>query len=178
MIRAVFLSAALAVAAPFAVAGEAAEQVIETAADQLAEGRLDSETLAETLDTPRIARFALGRHARAVEPGDLNRFTAAFETVLVETFDDHSQRFRGASIDVIGSVDRNERDSVVTTRVEMDGYDPQTIRWRLIERDGDWRVVDVEVAGLWLAIEQRAQITAILDRRGATLNDVLKSLKG
>jgi phospholipid transport system substrate-binding protein len=50
---------------------------------------------------------------------------------------------------------------------------PITLRWRVIERGGKWSVVDLEFAGLWLAIEQRAQVSAILDRPGADIEDVI-----
>ncbi len=50
------------------------------------------------------------------------------------------------------------------------------MRWRVLRRDGDWRLVDVEVHGMWLAIEQRAQIAAILDRPRATIDDAIAAL--
>ena len=46
----------------------------------------------------------------------------------------------------------------------------------MIERNGEWRVGDVEVLGLWLAIEQRAQIAAILDKPRATIDDAIAAL--
>ena len=54
--------------------------------------------------------------------------------------------------------------------------DEMTVRWRVMERDGAWRVVDVEVSGLWLAIEQRAQIAAIMDKPHATIDDAIAAL--
>ena len=83
---------------------------------------------------------------------------------------------KNAKVEVIGSVDRTETDSVVETRVTQKGEDPMTVRWRVMERGGAWRVVDVEVLGLWLAIEQRAQIAAILDKPRATIDDAIAAL--
>jgi phospholipid transport system substrate-binding protein len=40
------------------------------------------------------------------------------------------------------------------------------MRWRLIKAGGDWHIVDVEMHGVWLAIEQRAQIDSLLRKRG------------
>ena len=50
---------------------------------------------------------------------------------------------------------------------------PLKVRWRVIERKGNWSVVDLEVAGIWLAIEQRAQVASILSRPGANIDDVI-----
>ena len=49
------------------------------------------------------------------------------------------------------------------------------MRWRVLLRDGEWRLVDVEVHGLWLAIEQRAQIVTLLDKRGVSIRDIYPS---
>ncbi len=58
----------------------------------------------------------------------------------------------------------------------LPGEAPETVRWRVINRNGSWRVVDVQAFGLWLAIEQRAQIAAILDQNGGSIDDVIASL--
>jgi phospholipid transport system substrate-binding protein len=47
-----------------------------------------------------------------------------------------------------------------------------TMRWRVLHRDGAWRLIDVEVHGLWLAIEQRAQIMALLDKQDTQIADL------
>ncbi len=46
----------------------------------------------------------------------------------------------------------------------------------LAKSPGEWKVVDVEVLGLWLAIEQRAQIAAIMDKPRATIDDAIDAL--
>jgi len=74
--------------------------------------------------------------------------------------------FTGADVTVVGSRDRSARDTIVTVQVTLPGEAPETVRWRLLDRGGAWKVVDVQVQGLWLAIEQRAQVAAILDRSG------------
>lgn len=180
MFRALMTTAALALTtslfAPVALAGPKAEAVIAHAAAELSEGTFDKADLLETLDTARIARFALGKYARQLETDDVQRFTAAFETFLANQFRQHGDALEGADIVVTGSDDRNARDSIVETKVTFTNGETDTYRWRVIERDGDWRIVDVEAYDLWLAIEQRAQIAAVLGRRGADANDAITAL--
>ncbi|MBU4569311.1 MAG: ABC transporter substrate-binding protein, partial [Alphaproteobacteria bacterium] len=66
-------------------------------------------------------------------------------------------------------------DSIVTTRVSTPYRDPMIMRMRLLQRGGDWRIVDVEAHGLWLAIEQRAQVVDALSRPGATVASIYPS---
>ena len=177
MFRSVLAAVALTLSAPVAMAGPAAEAIVETASEKLSEGTFERSDLMRIVDTQRIARFALGGHARRIPAEDLERFEVAFEGFLAHTFEQNRHRFDGASVTVIGSSDRNDRDSVVETRVKLPGKDSQTVRWRVIERGGQWRIVDVQVGGLWLAIEERAQIDAVLDRRGASIETVLAALR-
>ena len=159
-----------------AFANEEAEEVIAGAAEELRRGQFDEIALAETFDIRRIARFTLGRYARQFDANELAHFEAAFEDFIVDRFAQEEHRFEGAEIRVEGSIDRNERDTIVETKVMMPGEDPLDVRWRVIHTGDDWKVVDVEVVGLWLAIEQRAQISAVLGQSGATLKDAVQAL--
>ncbi|MEL6569742.1 MAG: ABC transporter substrate-binding protein [Pseudomonadota bacterium] len=164
MFRTVMISAAAAIFAHTATAGPAAEAVIASAATELSAGDLSAEELTELVDVSATARFTLGRHTRTLSPEKIEAYTAAFESFLETTFDNHAHIFTGAEVTIVGSQDRSDRDSIVTVQVAMEGKAPETVRWRLLDRGGEWKVVDVQVQGLWLAIEQRAQVAAILDR--------------
>lgn len=176
MVRTALISLAAMLMTGVAHAGIEAETLIAETANELAAGQINSEDLDAIVDAPTIARFTLGRHARELPEQDVSRFSEAFDRFLDAAFDDQAARFSGAQIEVVGSVDRSARDSIVTTRVTLPGQVPETVRWRVINRDGVWKVVDVQAFGLWLAIEQRAQIAAILDRNGASIDDVIASL--
>jgi phospholipid transport system substrate-binding protein len=176
MFRALIASTALALIALPALAGPEAEAVIEGAAKHIADPAKGRETLRQSMDLDTVANFTLGKYARRVSDTDRARFAEAFETYLLESFEEQRDKFRDAEITVLGSKDRKPGDSIVETRVQRPGAAPQTVRWRVIEKNGEWRVVDVEVLGLWLAIEQRAQIAAIMDRPRATIDDAIAAL--
>ena len=178
MLRTLFASAAIALAPLPALAGPEAEALIAGAAADIADPEKGEEAFTRSIDIAAVARFALGKHVRTVSADEQARFTAALQDFLADTFRDNADKFRDARIDVLGSTDRSPTDSIVETRVSQQGGEPMIVRWRVIARDGEWRVVDVEVLGLWLAIEQRAQIAAILDRPRATIDDAIAALVG
>ncbi len=177
MLRPVFISLVLLLA-PFAHASVeqagSAEALVAGAAQELAVVGEDqvADTVLQTLDVPAIARFTLGRHGRSLDDASKTRFTEAFEAYLRRQIVSHASEFSGVQMSVTKISQRNARDAVVTTLVERPG-DRVTLRWRVIERGGKWSVVDLEFAGIWLAIEQRAQVSAILDRPGATIETVI-----
>lgn len=176
-IRAILTAAALSMAALPALAGQEAEAVISGTAAQISDPQKGQDVFRQSIDVPAVARFTLGKHARRISDADSERFTAAFESFLAATFNEHRESFANAKVVVVGSVDRSPTDSIVETRVTPpDSREHMTVRWRVMKRAGEWRVVDVEVLGLWLAIEQRAQIAAIMDRPRATIDDVIAAL--
>jgi phospholipid transport system substrate-binding protein len=175
-IRALLASASLAMTAFPAFAGQEAEALIASTATLISDPARGEAAFSESIDVPAVARFALGRHVRRISVDESQRFTAAFDSFIDSTFEKHRHDFTNAEVKVIGSVDRSATDSIVETRVTPPGKDEMIVRWRVMERDGEWRVVDVEMLGLWLAIEQRAQIAAILDKPRATIDDAIAAL--
>ena len=176
MLRILLASAAIALTPLPALASPEAEALIAGAAAEITDPVKGEEAFTRSIDIAAVARFALGKHARQVTADEQARFTAALTDFLADTFRDNAGKFRDATIVVLGSKDRSPTDSIVETRISKKGEDPMTVRWRVIAREGEWRVVDVEVLGLWLAIEQRAQIGAILDRPRATIDDANAAL--
>jgi len=181
MFRALFLSFALAVSAPVAMAAknnaESAEALVNSAATEIAQSERASvaDAVLSHIDTPAIARFTLGRHGRTLAEGDKARFTTALENFLRRQIEANAHQFAGVEVNVVKTDRRSARDTIVTTEVR-NSRDSLKVRWRVIERGGKWSVVDLEVAGLWLAIEQRAQVAAILSRPGADIEDVIAQL--
>lgn len=178
MLKTLLISLALIGSAPVAIAAndaaQPAESLVSTAAVQIAQSeqsRVADAVLAH-IDTRAIANFTLGRYGRAMPAADKARFTLAFESFLRRQIEANAHQFTGVQVDVVATATRNARDAIVTTEVRND-EDALRIRWRVIERGGKWSVVDLEVAGIWLAIEQRAQVAAILSRPGADIEDVI-----
>ncbi|MEZ5953161.1 MAG: ABC transporter substrate-binding protein [Hyphomonas sp.] len=177
MFRPLF-AAALFAALPLAAhAGPEAEAVIEQAARDIFDPVDGEKAFTGTIDVPTVARFSLGKHARRISADEEARFTDAFRHYLANTYRSNVDKFDNVDVIVVGSIDRSPTDSIVETRIRPEGKEAMTVRWRVIARDGEWRVVDVEFLGLWLAIEQRAQIAAILDRPRATIEDAIAALQ-
>ena len=181
MWKPVLLSAAMLALSPAGFAAtesvSGAEAVVSTAAQEISRSARDdvADAVLGNLDVEAIARFTLGRHGRALSSAETARYTDAFERFLRRQIANNADQISGVELTVTKTLARNDHDAIVTTQVDR-GADRMTLRWRLIERNGKWSVVDLEYAGIWLAIEQRAQVSAILDRPGATIDTVIAEL--
>lgn len=179
LISSVFLGLSALTSSP-ASAGAANLQpaaLVEQAANdlELAQGEAIADTVISYLNIDMIARFTLGQHVRSLSDQDVERFSTALDTFLRQQITRHASAAEDVSVEIIQTSARNARDAIVVSRVTGFG-DPLTLKWRLIERGGTWSIVDLEVQGIWLAIEQRAQIDALLSRPGATIDDVIAQL--
>lgn len=181
MLKSVLISSVLIglSAIPFntAAAGAASVQpsvLVEQAASDLeqVQGDAVADTVLSYLNVDMIARFTLGQHARSLSEQEVDAFAESLKVFLKRQIARQASNVEQVSVEVIQTSSRNARDAIVVSRVEGFG-DPMTLKWRVIERGGQWSVVDLEVQGIWLAIEQRAQIDAILSRPGATIDDVI-----
>ena len=178
MLKTLLISIALAASAPVAVAAQnnvkSAEALVNSAAIDIAQSEKAriADAVLSHIDTRAIANFTLGRYGRALPAADKARFTRAFETFLRRQIEANADQFSGVEVNVVNTSARNARDAIVTTEIR-NSRDALKVRWRVIERGGQWSVVDLEIAGIWLAIEQRAQVAAILSRPGADIEDVI-----
>ncbi len=127
--------------------------------------------LERTADLDRIANVVLGRSGRTFTPDQKARFRIAFANLL-------STRVRNAvsgvkSFTVGASVEARAGDIVVTSQAERTSGEPLTLRWRVMTTNKGQRLVDVEVAGVFLAFQQQAEYAAFLDKNNGDANALI-----
>lgn len=151
-----------------------------TAIQYLQDGNLsDSEAkdLLGFMDIERVARFTLGARGRSLTDAEFKAFRTAFEDYATGQFKTHLEGFSNANLRVVDSVARKPDDVVVKTELIMPDGEVQNVNWRVIQRDGNWAVVDVEAFGFWFAIEQREQFAATLDKNSGDIKALLRAMK-
>ena len=81
---------------------------------------------------------------------------------------------------VKNSVDRSETDSIVNTVIKRQDGKDMDVRWRVQGKDGDYQVIvaalNLDGNLIWLAIEQRAQFIALLDRSNGSADALIKKI--
>jgi phospholipid transport system substrate-binding protein len=116
-------------------------------------------------DARTTALFALGRYRRGVSEPDLERYVAAFRDYVSALYEIRLEERKDANLKVTASVDNKADDVTVTTEAtDPKVKEPVKIAFRLIGAGGPLKVVDVQVAGVWISVEQRDQFAAILSK--------------
>jgi len=139
-------------------------------------------------DMKRIAVFTLGNYRRSASPADVDAFNAAFQNYAVAVYQSYFAKYAGQTLKVTNSTERAPGDYIVTTALidpnDHSGQQPLEVDFRVRTDAGKPVVVDVSVAGIWLALEERDQFTAFLGQNGGNikllnshLNDLAKQYK-
>ncbi len=136
------------------------------------------ELFSENFDIPTIGRFTLGRYWRAATPEQREEFLDLFRELIVETYARRFTEYSGEGFKVLGSRELTERDSMVTTEIiDADGVTVAAIDWRVRDRDGRQRIIDVVVEQISMGVTQRSDFEAVIQRGGGNIEALLDALR-
>ena len=130
-------------------------------------------------DMKRIAAFTLGRYRNGMPQADQDAFAGAFQNYAVAVYQSYFAKYSGQTLSVVNSQERAPGDFIVTTQMvspaDRSGQ-PLEVDFR-VRTDGPRPVVvDVSVAGIWLAIEERDQFTSFLGQNNGDIKLLVRHL--
>lgn len=124
--------------------------------------------LNETFDIRRIGRFVVGRYWRQAEAEDQEAFLQAFEDAIVQRFLPLFSQYKGEQL-IIGEArpdSKNPKFTVVnSTYIDSQSREVKA-DWRLLQRDGRYKVFDVVVEGVSMAITLRSEYASVIKNQG------------
>jgi phospholipid transport system substrate-binding protein len=173
-----------------AVRDAGAEQYVQAQAQRvvgvLNDARMDRAEKIKTFrgiidqiaDVPVITRFVLGKYARSITPGQMQTFSTVFRQYAQNVYETRLGEYHGETVKVTGSIVRNPGDVVVNTVISGGHVDrPLVVSWRVLGGGGAWKVVDVQVAGVWLAITQQQDFVSTIDNAGGNIDVLIGQLQ-
>jgi len=146
--------------------------------DVASEKRLFHAFIDQVADVPRITYFVLGKYSRSISPPQQREFASVFREYASNVYESRLNEYHGETLKVTGSVARSPTDVIVQTLVSGGKLDqPVAVSWRVIAEGGGWRVVDVQVDGVWLAITQQQDFVSTIDNAGGNVQVLIDQLK-
>ena len=134
----------------------------------------------QSADVPRITNFVLGKYRRQLSPRQYADFSEAFREYANNVYESRLGTYRGEGFRVTGSTVRTPGDVVVNSQIVGGANNRKaSVSWRLLKgSDGRWRVIDVNIAGVWLAITQQQDFVSTLDNNRGDINVLIGQLRG
>ena len=132
----------------------------------------------QVADVPRITGFVLGRYRRTVAPAQYAAFSAAFREYADNVYESRLGQYSGQTLKVTGSIVRQPGDVVVSSQISGGSGAPTVVNWRVIRNAaGQYRAVDVQVEGVWLAITEEQDFVSTLDNHNGDINVLIGQLR-
>jgi phospholipid transport system substrate-binding protein len=132
----------------------------------------------EALDVREAAALAFGRHWASATPAEQQEFMQLLgdllERALISRLASHASLNGGPRIRYLGeSIESGE--AFVWTSIARRSGGEILFDYRMIERDGRWKIRDVVVDGVSVAANYRAQIERVLE--GASVPELLGQMR-
>lgn len=171
-----------------AAAGMGADDFIRTVGQQaiesltgkkLSDGQRQAHfrsILNRTFEVPLIARFTLGRFWRRTSSEKRKEYVGLFEDFIVEAYAVRFKNYSGEAFTVGKVREINERDSLVHSELALKDGRRIVVYWRVRGND-PFKVIDVIVEGVSMAITQRDEFSAIINQNGGQIDGLLSALR-
>ncbi len=128
----------------------------------------------EIFDFTEISQRSLGRHWQGRTPSERAEFVALFADLLERTYISKIESYSGERVVYAGETLDGDQATVRTRIVSKQGTEIP-VDYRMFERDGRWRVFDVNIEGVSLVGNYRSQFNAIIVR--SSYQDLVTKLK-
>lgn len=144
----------------------------------------------EEFDVPLIAQFVFGRYWRAAPPTQRQQLIDTFQDYLVARYGDRLTAYADSGRAPVVTGVRLVEDGILVSSVVVLGRSPTqggrgaalaplTVDWRLVAEDGDggYKIADVIVDGVSMAITQRSEFADEIQREGGQLPALVAILR-
>lgn len=128
-------------------------------------------------DLPAVSRFVLGRHWHRANAGEREDFTQLFEDYVVATYGRRLGQQSRQVLTVNGQRADGVNGAIVHSQIVPDNGPAVKLDWRLKLREKGWRVVDIMVEGVSLAIAQRSEFSSVIRMNGGQVAVLLAKLR-
>ncbi len=118
------------------------------------------KTVHEKFDFTEMAKRVLGKTWREISEEERVHFTSLFVNLLENNYIDRIEKYSGQAVDYTGERVKKNR-ALVTTVVESEGA-KFPVDYVLILQDTKWKVYDINIEGVSLIRNYRAEFTSIL----------------
>jgi phospholipid transport system substrate-binding protein len=135
------------------------------------------ELLREDFDVPGIGRFVLGRYWNTATEEQRAEFIKLFEDYIAMAYATRLAEYTGETFKVTGS--RPDADGAIVSSqiVRPAGAAPVKVDWRLTGRNGVYKISDVSVDGISMAVTQRSEFASVIQHNGGQVQSLITMLR-
>lgn len=122
-----------------------------------------------------IGRFVLGRAWRTATPEQQQDYLTVFTEYVLKTYSRRLGGYSGEQFNVTGARAAGKKDVLVQTRIDRPSAAAIVADWRVRQFDGQYKIIDIAVEGVSMAVTQRSEFAAVVSRNG--LDGLVQALR-
>ncbi|MBS4774010.1 MAG: ABC transporter substrate-binding protein [Proteobacteria bacterium] len=160
------------------VTAEGIEDIINANVSQAEKDARFAKLFNQALDLDFIGQFVLGRNWKVATPEQRKEFIKVYRQLNVSTWSKRFDEFKGKNFVFKGTSPSNSKGQVfVNSIVPMDQGEPAKVVWRVREKNGSYKIVDIIIENVSLAITARNEYTAFIKNNPGGIDALIANLK-
>lgn len=157
---------------------EGVEQIINAKVSQEEKDKRFHKLLSNALDLDFIGQFVLGRNWKVASAQQREQFITTYRDLNILTWSKRFNEFEGKYFIFKGTTPSTSKGQIfVNTVVPMDQGEPAKVLWRVREKNGNYKIVDIIIEGVSLAQASRSEYTAFIKNNPGGLDALIADLK-
>ena len=135
--------------------------------------------LNQYFDVTAIGRFTAGRGPwAAATPAQQKEFLTLYETQVSNAYAKRFQDYSGETFKVTKQQRDSDADTVVLSEITRpNGAPPVAVQWRVRAEGGAFKIADVIIEGISMAVTDQQQFSAVIQRGGGDLQALINALR-
>jgi phospholipid transport system substrate-binding protein len=133
------------------------------------QGRIDEldPLMAQTFDLEFMASKTVGSHWRRLSDAEKARWVRVFTDLTTANYAGRFTGFKGEEFVTLGTEDAARNTQLVLTKIIVPDDDDVQLNYRLLQVDGEWKVIDVYLNGTVSELAlRRSEYSSALKREG------------
>jgi phospholipid transport system substrate-binding protein len=128
-------------------------------------------------DVPGIAQFALGLHWRSLDAQQQQEFVYLFGEFTAQAYAVTLGQYGGARFTVGDASASPAGEVIVSSEIVRGGSAEIGVKWHLVDRGGQYKIVDVVVDGVSQRLTERNEFASIIQRNNGRADTILAVLR-
>ena len=136
-----------------------------------------TELVMSSIDLNLISKFVLSKAWKDASDGQKEAYLIAFKDYFVSSYANKLDQYTGEKVDVVGSQEAGKY-VIVESNIIREGTDTLKInlKWRLLNKDNQIKIIDLNIEGISLVIAQREEFQSFLANNDYDLDKLIEKI--
>ena len=136
-----------------------------------------TELVMSSIDLNLISKFVLSKAWKNASDEQKENYLIAFKDYFVSSYANKLDQYTGEKVDLIGSQEAGKY-VIVESNIIREGTDTLKInlKWRLLNKDNQIKIIDLNIEGISLVIAQREEFQSFLANNDYDLDKLIEKI--